>query len=85
MIEEESAQANNIICGSSNSSNVSSKRSKNSKGKNTLRLAYENIRLEKEIEIMTKELKFLTSIIVEMTPDHKLPEYLDKLIKNIDN
>ena len=83
MIEEESAR--NIVCGRSNSRNVSSKRSKNSKVKNTLRLAYENIRLEKKIEIMTKELNFLTSIIVEMTPDHKLPEYLDKLIKNLDN
>ncbi len=47
-------------------------------------LADENARLTNTVESMSKELNLLKSIIVKMSPDQKLPEYLDQLIKNVD-
>lgn len=47
-------------------------------------LTDENLRLTNTVESMSKELNLLKSIIVKMSPDQRLPEYLDQLIKNVD-
>lgn len=44
----------------------------------------ENQRLNSTVDALSKELTLLKSIIIKMSPDQKLPEYLDQLIKNMD-
>jgi len=44
----------------------------------------ENVRLTSTVESLSKELSLLKSIIAKMSPDQKLPEYLEQLIKNME-
>jgi len=45
----------------------------------------ENIKLTNTVDQLSKELSILKSIIAKMSPDQKLPEYLEQLIKNMDD
>jgi len=44
----------------------------------------ENIKLNNTVDQLSKELSLLKSIIAKMSPDQKLPEYLEQLIKNME-
>ncbi len=44
----------------------------------------ENQRLNSTVDALSKELNLLKGIIMKMSPDQKLPEYLEQLIKNMD-
>lgn len=54
------------------------------KEENMKKLNDENQRLNSTVDTLTKELTLLKSIIVKMSPDQKLPEYLEQLIKNME-
>lgn len=45
----------------------------------------ENIKLTNTVDQLSKELNLLKSIIAKMSPDQKLPEYLEHLIKNMED